>query len=531
MLPDHPDNKWGRIYSMMREQRIAILLLQETHLTDRRSIKILHSAHPDAPTQKEGVAFLRVVSPGGDVRHLLCGVVERRAFFRNHPNAPCPHLMAGDFNNVEDSIDRLPVSLTQDASIEDLDDLKARLNLMLVDGWRATHPTERNYTFHRGMGESATMSHLDRIYVNEEIYHFARQWEIKQPSIKTDHHLVMVQITTPNEPEVGPGRTVFPLHLLQNKTLAKQMKARGLRAWNDTQLLERTRARTNDHNPQTILASLKSDWLKMARDLEKATVPKLISEIQEREAAMKRLREDCNLEDQQKAKEINTLTAQIRDLQAKRQRQRQGNLGWTAPRDLIPAFETSEGSGHFVTNAPQMAEVARAHHNSMQRDGPHTTPPDQRERDICTTLDSLDVSIDELCAEDMAALINHDDCEFVLKYAKTGTAPGIDGIQYEVWKTLHDRFREDSCHDNRISFNVLAVLQAAFVDIQQNGVCASTAFAEGWMAPIWKGKGEKSKVVNYRPITVLNTDYKLLTKIMARRLASSQAVNSATKHS
>ncbi|KAI0772299.1 Endonuclease/exonuclease/phosphatase [Trametes elegans] len=417
----------------MREERIAILLLQETHLTDRRvadihrmyagSIKILHSAHPDAPTQKEGVAFvlnsklintsgakLRVISPGraaqltvawrgGDVRHLLCvyaptseGVVERRAFFRNvpiyydqHPNVPCPHLMAGDFNNVEDPIDRLPVSLTHDASIEDLDDLKARLNLMLVDGWRATHPTECNYTFHRGTGESATMSRLDRIYINEEIYHFARQWEIKQPTIKTDHHLVMVQITTPSEPEVGPGRTVFPLHLLQNRTLAKRMKARGLRAWNDAQLLERTRARTNDHNPQTILATLKSDWLKMARDLERATVPKLISEIQEREAALKRLRENCNLEDQQKAQEINTLTAQIRDLQAKRQKQRQGNSRakhrldsesptkfWVnlnkpkTPRDLIPAFETSEGSGRFVTNAPQMAKVARTHHNSIQ---------------------------------------------------------------------------------------------------------------------------------------------------------------------
>ncbi|CDO76740.1 hypothetical protein BN946_scf184813.g10 [Trametes cinnabarina] len=541
------------------------------------SIKILHSAHPDSPTQKEGVAFvlnsklinttgakLKVISPGraaqltiawrgGDVRRLLCayaptsdGVAERRAFFKDvsayydqHPNVPCPHLMAGDFNNVEDSIDRLPVSLIPDPSIEDLDDLKSRLNLMLVDGWRATHPTERNYTFHRGTGDSATMSRLDRIYVNEETFHFARQWEIKQPSVKTDHHLVMVQITTPNEPEVGPGRTVFPLHLLQNKGLVKRMKARGLKAWNDLQLLEHTQTRTNDHNPQTILAALKSNWLTMVRDLEKATVPKLISEIQEHEAALKRLRGNCDLDDRQKAKEINILTAQIRDLQARRQKQRQGNSRvkyrlhgesptkfWVnlnkskAPRELIPAFESPEGSGRFVTDAPQMAKVARAHHNSIQQDGPDVTSPDQRERDIRTALDSLDVSVDESCAEDMAAVINHDDCEFALKYAKTGTAPGVDGIQYEVWKTLHDRFREDSRHADRASFDVLAVLQAAFADIQQNGVCASTAFAEGWMAPIWKEKGEKTKVVNYRPITVLNTDYKLLTKIMAVKLAA-----------
>lgn len=42
------------------------------------------------------------------------GVAERCSFYREvlafyntHPAVPRPHLMAGDFNNIEDAIDRL----------------------------------------------------------------------------------------------------------------------------------------------------------------------------------------------------------------------------------------------------------------------------------------------------------------------------------------------------------------------------------------------------------------------------------------
>ena len=56
-----------------------------------------------------------------------------------------------------------------------------------------------------------------------------------------------------------------------------------------------------------------------------------------------------------------------------------------------------------------------------------------------------------------------------------------------------------------------------FKDVSVNGITGGTNFNEGWMCPIYKKK-EADNIANYRPITILNTDYKILTKAIATRL-------------
>ena len=57
-----------------------------------------------------------------------------------------------------------------------------------------------------------------------------------------------------------------------------------------------------------------------------------------------------------------------------------------------------------------------------------------------------------------------------------------------------------------------------FRDIQNHGVDLGTDFNLGWMCPIFKKK-DPTEISNYRPITLMNTDYKLLTKILALQLS------------
>jgi ribonuclease HI len=103
-----------------------------------------------------------------------------------------------------------------------------------------------------------------------------------------------------------------------------------------------------------------------------------------------------------------------------------------------------------------------------------------------------------------------------IKLAKDGTAAGLDGCPNELWKELDKRYQR-TLMKNKPGFDIVKTLTTLFQDIQENGVDERLNFAEGWMCPIFKKK-DPTDISNYRPITVLNTDYKILTKTLGLQL-------------
>ncbi|RDX39706.1 hypothetical protein OH76DRAFT_1490890 [Lentinus brumalis] len=236
-----------------------------------------------------------------------------------------PHLMAGDFNNVEDALDRLPVGEGPDQSILALDELKEDLGLMLADGWRMTYPSVREYTFQRGDGRNAVFSRLDRIYIAPALFDNAREWRICDAGVKTDHSLVLVQLTSENAPVVGPGRPIFPLQLLKDKTLARSIRNRGLQAMNELELLATEGGRAEVTNAQTILCNFKRDAMKLARTREREVVPKLLADIRDTERALRATKASKTLAEANKIAEAAALAMQLRQLKQRRFKQQQQN--------------------------------------------------------------------------------------------------------------------------------------------------------------------------------------------------------------
>lgn len=75
---------------------------------------------------------------------------------------------------------------------------------------------------------------------------------------------------------------------------------------------------------------------------------------------------------------------------------------------------------------------------------------------------------------------------FALKSTKNGTATGLDGCPYELWKALKERYKEDEKNRKKKTFNIILTLATVFSDIESNGVNKRLDFAKGWMCPIYK---------------------------------------------
>jgi hypothetical protein len=100
-------------------------------------------------------------------------------------------------------------------------------------------------------------------------------------------------------------------------------------------------------------------------------------------------------------------------------------------------------------------------------------------------------------------IICEDEVDEAIKALKTHKTPGLDGIPAEFYKTFHIHFRK--------------ILAKMYNECFRLGSLASSMY-EGVITLIYKGKGDRSLRSNWRPITLLNTDYKILAKILFNRL-------------
>lgn len=202
------------------------------------------------------------------------------------------------------------------------------------------------------------------------------------------------------------------------------------------------------------------------------------------------------------------------------------------PRDMIPCLKVpnmNEGANDtFERDSRRMAKLTRDYHEDLQAQ--HIIIPDDSpdlERKTASILSEIPEHqrLLEQEVNNTEWLISYPQVWKALSLSKNGTATGLDGCPYELWKEL-DKKHSEAAALGRRGFNIVAALTCLFTDIQMFRVKENLNFASGWMCPLYKKK-DPMEISNYRPITLLNTDYKLLTKTLASN-SSSRSTNLST---
>ena len=165
-----------------------------------------------------------------------------------------------------------------------------------------------------------------------------------------------------------------------------------------------------------------------------------------------------------------------------------------------------------------MAKAAKTYHDNLQhKDRDPAAPPNQEK--INAMLENIATRTTPKQKNNLAKYLDWSDIHQATKEQANDKAAGLDGIPIELWKKMSTTF--DSCKDADINpfCNIIKMLTMTFNNIEKHGISPQTNFNEGWMCPLYK-KGERNNVANYRPITILNTDYKIMTKALANKLAA-----------
>ncbi|KAG2116710.1 Endonuclease/exonuclease/phosphatase [Suillus discolor] len=422
-------DKWNHINQVIRDKKIGIMAIQETHLSKEEEsklnetfgcwLKIVSSIDPEN-TNAKGIAIVLNVQMTRSKEVTSLEIVPGRAlmihipwtkntiltilaiYALNEPSKnqlfwdelrtklegkPKPDVMLGDFNIVEDALDRLPCKQDNEYATESLVNLK--LSLDLRDRWRAENPNSLAFTFAQSHRQGGRQSRIDRIYISEDFMPFSKEWRIEPSGIATDHQLISARISDIRMPFVGKGRWTLPLFILKDKRVQNEIVKMGRALQKD--IISSQSNRSEFNNPQIIFKMFKDKVIHLCRDTARKSIPIIQNRINTLKTQLKTCLNDHNLpEDKQQFVGIE-LQEKISNLERKHHENIRDNLAvkmrikcespvsklWSRsgkdikPRDTIVELKTIDSPAEapiYESRSDKMAQIARNHHNNLQNE-------------------------------------------------------------------------------------------------------------------------------------------------------------------
>ena len=522
--------KRTNIFHWLKRQNCDIIFMQETHCGSEAECKVWKSEWEGQSfwtiksTNSLGTAILANTKDNIDITHSETDTEgrwnkivvkienqsyqiiniyapnkggERKHFFKNTcskiTEGNLPIIMGGDFNCTLGKLDRRPTVARGEEGRKELHALIKERDM--EDIFRRRNPEIPGLTFFKKNSNSA--SRLDMWIISKTLDPIVQ--EIKTHTVpSTDHYAVELNLN-PNEQDRGPGRWQMNTNILNTtlfkrtfKSFWKTWKGRKLEYKNINEWWEESKLKIKDI----------AIWCGKKQNDEES------HDLKAMERKLKALQENNPNENI----EINSLKESIQQIHQNRSEgdRIRAKAKWIEEGEKSSKFfhglEKSRGrekswssvktsSGEIKTNIAEILDEQRKFFEKLY------TNEETDEGAMNKLLSNIDIRLTEdeknQCEQD----VRIEELNDILKTLKNESSPGMDGIPYEFYKNFWDDIKEDFCE------MVKSVLKTECCMSQYLGI----------IILLYKN-GLRNVIENWRPITLLNCDFKLIEKIFANRL-------------
>ena len=536
------DPKRLAIFDLLTTDRYDIVFLQETHVTFQEESRFNREWKgqifwANFNSREAGTAILfsenftptvshilkdlngraiTVIANDGNSTFALCNVyapsggvnkTARKDFFQNLKTILIDlnvnidyYIIGGDFNCVlNDALDRSTAITYRDPSKQALKHLLSELSC--EDIWRLHHPDEQTFTHRSHLG---TASCIDRIYTPRQLRNSVISTDI-QSCVHTDHDIISVHLLL-DPVQFGKGIWHLNCSLLSDKTFAGQIHTFWA-AWRDQkhtfpdllrwweegklkiQLLAVSFSKQKSRSVRKTIKHKKHQLRNIQRKADltgNACHVRLASEIREH---VRKLEEDLAagaiIRSKAVHKEQNeTFSKYFFTLEKKRGEDK-----------TIKAVRNSHGT--IISDPNFVHAEIRSFYKTLYT-AEQCNPTVQQE-----LLNNVDKHISTAQNDFLDRDFSRDELYKAISAMANGKSPGTVGLPAEFYKEFFDLLAED----------LLEVLSAIFKIGQM-----STSQRTGLITMLYK-KGDRLDLKNWRPISLLNCDYKILSKLLSLRLA------------
>lgn len=413
-------------------------------------------------------------------------------------------VLGGDFNCFLDpKLDKN----THTSSVTHSQPVRLRIKLLmenwgLSDLWRVRNPGRRGYTFRRGNYSSR----LDYFFVSDHISEMVTSSTIDM-SVHSDHALLSMSIQG-NTIQRGPGFWKFDTALLHREDFILKM-TKFLKEWSPPAELS---------TPIMIWEWMKyeirkfvSEYTKKLHNLEKQRIAELNKELKDLYVRADEEQADLSLE-------IESVRRELREIEESRARKLlfRSRSNWALYGEKCSRYflnlekrnckEKTRSSiltkeGNTITDIKRILEVGRAFYENLY----------QAHEDDLASLDNLkeqlqDLNLPQLSGEDKELLdmpLSPEELRKALNEMNHNKSPGSDGLPPEFYQKFWSFLSPNYCRS----------LQHSLLTDQ-----LSQSQNRGIITLVLKRDVDRRLIENWRPITLLNTDYKIYTKALALRL-------------